>query len=91
MSAGRGLRALRKEMGKPIRVVAELAGVSYGNLCEIEREKQSPYIHTVKVIAEANGMDMHRLAHYAFDLEPPETVELTGNLTVAIEKAPEGG
>ena len=76
MSAGEGLRTLRKEMGKSIRVVAGLAGVSYGNLCEIERGKQSPYIYTVKNIAEATGMDLHRLAHYCFDLPEPQPQEL---------------
>lgn len=80
MSVGEGLRTLRKEMGKSIRIVAGLAGVSYGNLCDIENDKQSPYIYTVKGIAESTGMDLHRLAHFAFDLDPPEKMELRGRI-----------
>lgn len=94
MSVGKGLRILRQERGLSQRKAAKNAGVSYGNLSEIENEKISPYIITVKTIAEANGLDMHRLAHYAFDLpEPEELGELDEDLKVVcamISKLSEG-
>lgn len=84
MGAGKGLRKLRKERGLSLRDIASVTGMSLNNLCDIENEKQSPYLKTVFEIAQKNKYDMHRLAHYAFNLEEPEEFGELGGLETEI-------
>ncbi|MDI7252926.1 MAG: helix-turn-helix transcriptional regulator, partial [Actinomycetota bacterium] len=77
------LRRQREERGLSLRRLGEITGVRHITINEIElgKSKTGPRLGTIKLIASKAGFDIHRIAHAAFDLDPPELLgELSGVL-----------
>ncbi len=74
MGIGKGIKQLRKEAGFSLRSLAELVGMPHDTIHKIENDKlkQGPRLKTIIQIGTKGGFDMHRLAHYAFNLHQPE-------------------
>ena len=58
---GRRVRAARILKGLTLKECAEAAGMSYGNLSQIERGKRSMYIENLHQLAKAIGVTAHYL------------------------------
>ncbi len=58
---GANIRAIRREAGYTLEVLAERSGVSKAMLSQIEAEKVNPTVATVWKIAQGLGVDINRL------------------------------
>ena|SRR5436190_19378006 len=67
---GRAIRAIRAELGMDRRELAELSGVSYPYLSEIENGKKRPSSRALVALAEALGMAPSELLQRAESLTP---------------------
>lgn len=70
---GRAIRVLRNEIGINRKELAERSGVSYPYLSEVEAGKKSPSSKTVRAIADALGVRVHRLLEIAEGLSEEGT------------------
>ena len=52
---GAALRERRRELGRPLRVIAPSAGVSLGYLSQVEMGKNTPALGTLDALARAMG------------------------------------
>jgi transcriptional regulator with XRE-family HTH domain len=63
---GRRLRKIRQARRKPIEVIAGLAGISTGQLSELERGFRTPSIHHILALADALEISPSDLMHLPF-------------------------
>lgn len=83
MRLGAEFRRQRKERGLSLRKLAAEIGEKHTTIerIELNKAKSGPRLNNIKEIAQKAGFDIHRIAHAAFDLDPPEILgELSGTL-----------
>lgn len=83
MSLGEEFKRQRIERGLSLRKLAELIGEKHTTISRIEtnKAKSGPRLGNIIEIANKAGYDLHRIAHAAFNLPPPELLgELSGTL-----------
>lgn len=68
--------------GRSYRWIAGKMGVSYTTVENLHKgATKNPEISTIIKYAKGLGLDMHRIAHHVFDLDPPEELmEMEGLL-----------
>ena len=72
---GRALKVLRAERGLERKDLAEMAGLSYPYVSEIETGKKRPSSRAVLALAEALGVPAHHLWEMADALQTHTTIE----------------
>ncbi len=91
---GSEVRALRKEAGLTLRGAAEVAGLKYTYVGQVETGKRCPTLHSLESIALAIGAELRvsvvsRDAAQAVESLPAGRKALMGRIVAALSAAPE--